>query len=76
MFLAFPTLLHAAESSQAAARPNTVFIMADDHDRQAASCYGSQLVRTPNIDRLARDGIRFDQTLACNSGRGGQRGAL
>lgn len=67
VFLASPTMLQAAESSKPAARPNIVFIMADDHGRQAASCYGSKLVRTPNIDRLAREGIRFDQAMACNS---------
>ncbi|MCX7007089.1 MAG: sulfatase, partial [Kiritimatiellaeota bacterium] len=49
------------------ARPNIVYIMADDHGRQAASCYGSQLIQTPNIDRLARGGIRFTEMMACNS---------
>jgi len=44
VFLAPLTLLHAAESSKAATRPNIVFIMADDHGRQAASCYGSKLM--------------------------------
>ena len=65
--LAVPALTHAAQAAEPAIRPNIVFIMADDHGRQPASCYGSELVRTPNIDRLAREGMRFDQAMACNS---------
>jgi arylsulfatase A-like enzyme len=54
---------HAAEN-----RPlNIVFIMADDHGRGAVSCYGSKLIQTPQIDRLAREGVRFDQAMANNS---------
>ena len=48
-------------------RPNIVYIMADDHGRQATSCYGGDLIQTPNIDRLAQGGIRFTQMMACNS---------
>ena len=65
--LAVPALANAAQAAEPAIRPNIVFIMADDHGRQAASCYGSKLVRTPNIDRLGREGMRFDQAMACNS---------
>ena len=50
-----------------ASRPNIVVIMADDHGRQAISCYGSKLIQTPNIDRLARDGMRFTDAMANNS---------
>ena len=46
---------------------NIVFILADDHAAQAVSAYGSTLVSTPNIDRLARDGVRFDRALAPNA---------
>ena len=51
----------------ATGRPNIVYIMADDHGRQAIGCYGSQIMKTPNIDRLARDGMRFTQAFANNS---------
>lgn len=40
-------------------RPNILFIMSDDHAPQALSCYGSQINQTPNLDRLAREGVRF-----------------
>ena len=48
-------------------RPNIIFIMTDDHTKQAMSCYGSQINRTPNIDRIARDGIRFENSFVTNS---------
>jgi arylsulfatase A-like enzyme len=48
-------------------RPNIVFIFADDHGYQAVSAYGSKVNRTPNIDRLAREGMRFDRCLVPNS---------
>jgi arylsulfatase A-like enzyme len=49
------------------ARPNILFIMADDHGKQATSCYGGPFIKTPHIDRLAREGIRFDHAMAGNS---------
>jgi arylsulfatase A-like enzyme len=49
------------------ARPNIVFIFADDHAYQAVSAYGHNLNQTPNIDRLAREGVRFDRCLVPNS---------
>jgi arylsulfatase A-like enzyme len=48
------------------AKPNILFIMADDHTSQAIGCYGSRLNKTPNIDRIAAGGIRFDRCLCTN----------
>lgn len=50
-----------------AARPNILFIMADDHAYQAISCYGSRINLTPNIDRLAEGGVRFTSSFCTNS---------
>jgi len=47
-------------------RPNIVFIMADDHASQAIGCYGSRVNRTPGIDRIAREGVRFDNCFCTN----------
>lgn len=47
--------------------PNIIFIMTDDHAYQAISAYGSELIETPNIDKLADQGIRFDQAHVTNS---------
>ena len=54
-------------STAAAARPNVVFIMADDHAAHAISAYGSRVNETPNIDRLAREGMLFRNTFVTNS---------
>lgn len=51
----------------AAARPNILFIMSDDHAAHAISAYGSVVNRTPQLDRLATDGMRFDRCFAVNS---------
>jgi arylsulfatase A-like enzyme len=48
-------------------RPNIVFIMSDDHAAHAISAYGSRVNRTPNIDRLAREGMRLDNVFVTNS---------
>ncbi|MBQ5579141.1 MAG: sulfatase-like hydrolase/transferase, partial [Prevotella sp.] len=51
-------------------RPNILFIMSDDHAYQAISAYGSDVSRfapTPNIDRIAREGMRFDRSFVENS---------
>jgi arylsulfatase A-like enzyme len=48
-------------------RPNILFIMTDDHAAQAISSYGSKINQTPNLDRLAREGMRMDRVFATNS---------
>ena len=48
-------------------QPNLVFIMSDDHAAHAISAYGSELVDTPNIDRLGHEGMRFDNAFCTNS---------
>ena len=48
-------------------RPNIIFIMSDDHAVPAVSAYGGGLNSTPNIDRLAKEGIRFDAAFVTNS---------
>lgn len=45
-------------------RPNIIFILADDMGYGDLSCYGNKYVQTPNIDRLAETGTRFDQCYA------------
>ncbi len=57
----------ATTASGAAARPNILYIMADDHAAHAISAYGSKLIQTPNIDRIAREGMRLTNCFATNS---------
>ncbi|WP_257348890.1 sulfatase family protein [Pseudalkalibacillus decolorationis] len=48
-------------------RPNILFIMSDDHAAHAMSCYGSKINKTPNLDRIANEGIRFNNCFCTNS---------
>ena len=48
-------------------RPNVLFIMSDDHAQRAISAYHEGLIRTPNLDRIARDGMLFRQNFVTNS---------
>ncbi|MCA8978575.1 MAG: sulfatase-like hydrolase/transferase, partial [Planctomycetes bacterium] len=56
-----------ADSGAAPQRPNILLIFSDDHSTAAISAYGSRINRTPNIDRLAREGMVFDRMLVTNS---------
>ena len=57
----------AACAAVAAERPNILFIMSDDHASHAISAYGSRVNKTPNIDRLAKEGVRLNHCYATNS---------
>lgn len=48
-------------------RPNIVFIMSDDHAAHAISAYGSRVNRTPQLDRIADEGMRLDAVFCTNS---------
>ncbi len=48
-------------------RPNIIFIMSDDHAYQAVSAYGYGLNNTPNIDRIANEGVIFNKGFVTNS---------
>ena len=50
-----------------ARRPNIIYIMSDDHGYQAISAYGSSLIKTPNIDRIGDEGMRFNNCFVMNS---------
>ena len=59
--------LAASESRSQVPRPNILLVFTDDHAYQAISAYGSRITSTPNIDRLAREGVRFDKCYVSNS---------
>ena len=63
-------ILSCGEKSQKetkAKRPNIVFIMSDDHAYQAISAYDDRLIQTPNIDRIAKEGMLFTNASVTNS---------
>ncbi|CAK7227481.1 hypothetical protein SBRCBS47491_006582 [Sporothrix bragantina] len=48
-------------------RPNFIFIMADDHASKSISCYGAGINKTPNLDRIATEGMLFNHCYVTNS---------
>ena len=54
-------------STYAQERPNIIYIMSDDHDADAISAYNKKLISTPNIDRIAKEGILFNKCFVGNS---------
>ena len=65
-------------AAEPAKQPNIVFIFSDDHAYQAISAYGhpAKLLETPNIDRIAKTGMRFDRCLVPNSICGPSRATI
>lgn len=63
------TLLSALSSSLPAAQrpPNFVFIIADDLGYGDLGCYGQKIIRTPNLDRMAAEGMKFTQHYSGNA---------
>ena len=65
--LALLAFVAPSRPATASERPNILFIMSDDHAQAALSCYGSKLITTPHLDRLAREGVRFENSFVTNS---------
>lgn len=61
------TLTSAADDLASSRRPNILFIFSDDHATQALGAYGSKFARTPHLDRLAEQGMRFEYCFCTNS---------
>ena len=67
-FFVLLSLFAAVTSVQADERPNFIIFVADDMAWDDAGTYGNPIVRTPNIDQLAAEGMRFDRAyLTCSS---------
>ncbi|BDC98731.1 sulfatase [Persicobacter psychrovividus] len=66
-FFAVSCANKAGQQQEEAKQPNILFIMSDDHAYQAISAYQDHLINTPNIDRIAKEGMRFDNACVTNS---------
>lgn len=64
MFRLLLAVLCLTYSAMAADKPNILFILTDDQGWTTLSCYGNPVLKTPCIDRLARDGMRFTDAYA------------
>jgi arylsulfatase A-like enzyme len=73
-----PAVARAQLGAAARKPPNILFIFSDDHAYQAISAYNDprKLIETPHIDRLAREGLRFDRCLVPNSICGPSRASV
>ena len=77
--LAGTALITACQSGkqEAPQKPfNIVYIMTDDHTAQMMSCYDQRYAHTPNLDRIARDGVRFTSSFVANSLSGPSRACM
>jgi arylsulfatase A len=61
LLLVLIALLGIGISQAATSRPNVIFILIDDYGWTDASSFGSDFYQTPNLDQLARDGMKFTQ---------------
>ncbi len=59
--------LFGVQLAVAQQRPNIIYIMSDDHDNDAISAYNKKFVHTPHIDRLAKEGMKFNKAFVGNS---------
>ncbi len=66
-FCAVATVVLPAASDAAAVRPNVLVILTDDQRWDAMGCAGHPILRTPNIDRLAAEGVRFANVFVTTS---------
>lgn len=57
-------------------KKNIVYIMTDDHTAQMMSCYDKRFADTPNLDRIANDGVLFSNSFVCNSISGPSRATM
>lgn len=71
-----PLLLSSCQHEKQDKQPNIILIMTDDHTTQAIGCYGSRLGRTPNIDRIANEGIQFNNCYVSNAISGPSRACI
>ena len=65
--LTVPGCLDRKPGKAISKKANILFIMTDDHASHAMSCYRSKINKTPNLDRIANKGIRFDNCFCTNS---------
>ena len=72
---AIASLASCAGEKKSAQQYNIVYIMTDDHTAQMMSCYGG-LIETPNLDRIANDGVIFTNSFVANSLSGPSRACM
>ena len=67
LFINFNLIPQTQQTENTKEKPNIIFILADDLAVNALSVYNPKLFNTPNMDRLAKEGIKFNNCLVTNS---------
>lgn len=75
-FLLFLVAVAACRPQEAKKRPNIIVIMTDDHAKNAVSAFGSKMINTPNIDRIGKEGIKFNNAFVTNALCGPSRAVI
>jgi arylsulfatase A-like enzyme len=76
ILLAVTFLFSFIQNVHSQSKPNIVIIISDDHAYQAIGAYGNKLMKTPNIDRIAREGVKFNKAYVTNSICGPSRAVI
>ncbi|MBA2115775.1 sulfatase family protein [Bremerella alba] len=64
LFVAISSVFSAWQNASAADRPNLIFLLTDDQRWDALGCMGNPMIKTPHIDRLAKEGVVFENAFA------------
>jgi N-sulfoglucosamine sulfohydrolase len=65
--LAVSSLMGGTSCAQNMEKPNILLIISDDHGTDAVGCYGNPVIKTPNLDNLAKEGVRFTHAFCTTS---------
>jgi len=76
LIVAFFTVTLCSCKTEIKKRPNIIVIVTDDHAKNAVSAFGSKMINTPNIDRIAKEGIRFNNAFVTNALCGPSRAVI
>lgn len=76
IYLSGSMMLTALSAMAQGERPNIVYIMTDDHTAQMLSAYGNSPIETPNLDRIANEGVLFRNSFVANSLSGPSRACM
>lgn len=77
-----PTLYGCSDSTgkikenTSSKRPNIILFVTDDHGMDALGCYGNNIIKTPNMDSLAANGVRFTQAYCTSASSAASRSVL
>ena len=79
IILAAITLVFAAgckKQKKIPSGPNVILFVSDDHGTDALGCYGNTLIETPNLDKMASEGIRFTQAYCTSASCAASRSVI